>query len=383
MGGGLIATIIHIQDKTTIGLYALDSSEIQAIRYLAGDDIKLVVYPEELRFTKKRIKDDLIVYHAWDDFPDLNMATLPDIIAARTVPSLRLSGASNEEFIAMPIFLDHFELATQKDRLVMLGDKEPRNLEELEALFRRWAALKASTSNLVEQNSWPMLFAGGDDKELLYLASALVASETGHTGYKELLSLIDSGADFNDILTSTLLNDETGTVYTLETVLSRLIKWKDNAWTHPEWYALTRKDVQAILESDGTLASAHTLSFRRKIDFNAISRFSSKPFPSSQNGSNRIILAPITVISCRTADQKTIEKILTITSPDKGKEAAQISGRAPTLSASAAPDIQAADTLALVASYRWTANGLFLDAFNDESEAASFAKKIRDYLRSN
>ncbi len=372
--------------KPRVALIGLDENELAAVRMLLGPDVSIEEYAGGLPLRGSQAKADLSVYRsaAIPEILDASWLVLPDAIANRTVPSLRQAQMAGERTTGMPILLDHFELAWNRNRLGMIGQRAPTDLEELESTLKRWTALKTGSKDPSEAATYALVLAGGDDETLLLFISALVASEGGLYGYRALAKAWQSSANLSDSLAVTVDIDSSGKASSFGEVLSRLKTWIKAGYLHPEWYNFKPSELNAFVRNKRAFFCAMLLSQHRSIDYDALTGYDSGMFPTKASGANRVLVAPLTMaaISSKSSRQaKALAALERLTDAKRGKEAAARSGRATSLAAAVAPDIQAADALAWAAGSPYVASGLFRDAFSLPQDAKAMAQAIRDWLR--
>ncbi len=372
--------------KPVLALYGLDGRETQAIRNLAGTSARVTVAAALPVAPARMHRADVVVTRAGlgARMDSLKAVAMPVDIVARTVPSLRAADERNGVPMAMPLFLDHFELAWHRDRLSSLGLKDIGTMDDLELALASWTAYRQGTRNAVEKSTYAFVFAGGDDESLLLLLSAMCVSEGGLSAYNAVSKSLIAGTALDALAGMAIGVSADGKPLTFSSLLDRLASWSKRGYMHPEWYALHDKDIKSMIEGNGAFMSAQLLSFHRSIDYNAIARFSSGRFPLFGSYPDRALVAPLTialVTASRGGAPRAFELVRTLADVATAREAASTAGRSTTLAAATAPDIQAADALSFAASSPTVVSGWYRDAFADERKAHEFAALARTAIR--
>lgn len=372
--------------KPVLALYGLDDRETQAVRNLAGNQARITSSAALPAAQARSPHADVIVTHAGlaSRVSSLKPLAVPDDILNRTVPSLRRATEIGGKSMAMPIFLDHFELAWNTDRLSSLGLQNIKTMEDLERALASWTVRRQKSTNALEKSTYAFLFAGGDDETLLLLLSALCVSEGGLSAYNAVTRNIAAGQPLETMAGTVIGAYADGRPLTLGSILDRLASWSKKGYLHPEWYALKGKDIKSMIEGNVAFVSAQLLSFHRTVEYNAIARFFSGRFPMTPAYADRALVAPLTVAMVtagRGAAPRAFELVRALTDVATARAAASTSGRSTTLAAATAPDIQAADALSFAASSPAIISGWYLDAFVDAAAAGKFANQVRERIR--
>ncbi|PKL07591.1 MAG: hypothetical protein CVV51_13320 [Spirochaetae bacterium HGW-Spirochaetae-7] len=292
----LIAVIsITINRKQVVALFGLDEREVQTIRNLVGNEPRLMaVLPSDVRHAEKA---DVIVTRSGLASLSFfkNPAAVPADIMGRTVPSLRRAVEIDGIPLAMPILMDHFELAWHKDRLSSVGMENLTTMAAAERAMALWTVRRQKSTNALEKTSYAFTFAGGDDETLLLLLSALCLSEGGLSAYSDITRNIIERTPLDVLAGMAIGTSSNGGILTFGVVLDRVVSWNKAGYLHPEWYTLANKDIRALAESNAIFMSAQLLSFHRTVEYKTIARFDTARFPSSAAASERALVAPLTI----------------------------------------------------------------------------------------
>ncbi len=367
-----IVGFIALTAKPTALLFGLDKGERDAAAYLAGDRATVVTADGAFRAGGRENGAALVVARLGKSLAldPQRYHELPDALLMRTVPSLRNAALVAGKRLAMPLFVDHFELMWNVERVKKLGLPEIRTMAELEHAL---AGLK--------KNGFPLAFAGKDDETLLLVASAFILSEGGVPAYRAAVDAIASGSPLKDLLGTALRTSPRGDVVTFASALGRLARWMKEGWVHPEWHALGHDDIRKLVEGGQIDLTLQLLSFHRGIAYQAVSRYDSGRFPAALAEAESGIVAPVTVAAAKRDDRKALAALESMADKDKGAEASRLSGRSSAIAAAQAADVQTADALQFVAASNVVVCGLYRDAFADEKAAKTFADELRAWLR--
>lgn len=378
--------VLSMMNKPRVLLYGLDKRETRAVSSLLGgfDDIRILNQTDEA--APKVSRTDILVFRAGQAraTAGIDAMPLPDSLLNSTVPSLRRSVASGNTYLSMPIFLDHYELAWDTDRLASLGLSGIPNLGDMEQAMSTWTDHTRKTTDARDRTSYALIIAGGDDENLLLLLSALSLAEGGFDAYQTVNEALAAGTSLAGLEDLVIAVDTKGDALTLGSILNRLSMWRKSGYLHPEWLSFTERDIKSILESGQAFLSAQTLSFHREVDYKAISRYSTGRFPNSKNIVNTALVAPLTlaaIVGKPSRMERNMVMMRALANPALAREAASVTGRATTLAASPAPDVQAADALSFAAASSIVVAGFYRDAFADEATAKRFAAEVRARLR--
>ena len=323
-----------------VALHGLDDREAQTIRNLAGSGPRLITGAAKPVNVRRTSRADIIVTRAGlaARSEAIKPAAIPGDIIGRTVPSLRRAVEINGVPSAMPLFLDHFELAWNKDRLSSMGLGKMNTIADMEHAMAAWATRRTTSTDALEKSSYAFVFAGGDDETLLLLLSALCVSEGGLSAYDVITRSLIAGTTLDAMRGMAIGAAENGTPLTFGSILDRVASWNKTGYLHPEWYTLQDKDVKALLEGNLAFMSAELLSFHRTVDYDAIAGFSTGRFPLPGAAAGRALVAPLTiaVVTARGGRiAKALDLIRSMTDPAAAREAATTSGRSTTIAAAA------------------------------------------------
>ncbi|HNY23050.1 MAG TPA: extracellular solute-binding protein [Treponemataceae bacterium] len=267
---------------------------------------------------------------------------------------------------ALPILLDHFEVAYDAKAFGKAGFGEPRTLGDLIAGAQKTARPGVS----------PIACAGGNDRDLLLLVGAVAEAKYGLPAHDKIVAdLREKGT-----LKSALANAE------LRGTLDTLVDWRKKGILHPEWYRMKDADLTAFLDKGCASVAFMPFSTHRTIPLKTISRFSSIPFPPAQPGSARALTAPVIVgllPSYRKPNAEAAEFLYRLAREEGQTILSANTGLVPVNSIVPAQDIQANDVRFWVASSNGPRPDPASAAFADPAKIAETARDVRAYIEAN
>lgn len=267
---------------------------------------------------------------------------------------------------ALPILLDHYELAFYTTYRDAAGLRIPETLSGLENYLR-------AEKQFAE---FPFICTGSDDRTLLALISALTDSLGGVSAYEALVDAIRKNPSLDSAMDARLSD-----TVTLRVVLDKLRTWKQDGLIMPFWYELRETDIDAYMDNHLTAVVFMPLGAHRTKRFEIIKYYEATRFPIGNDDADHALVAPVLsgMLFRNTAgEQDILESLLS------NKIQERLSGQtmlAPVASRAEANDRQADDVRFWAASCAGgPVAGLYGDAFTDETAVAGFARQAREYL---
>lgn len=394
LAAALATAVIAVGAAVSIGLYARERP--LSVAAAALDEREIAAYGKALSKAKglsklsarPTLKDSLsgrasevLVARLGAELSGSSAAftEIPAETLAKLPPSVRAASldAAGRPFV-MPVELDPFQVAYS---YAGFGPDAPRNDarltdKDIDSALKRHKDPRAPA----------MLFAGGDDETLLLVISVLCEVRGGAAAYQALVAAAAKGGDLSAIASIPVGTAPDGSAFGLGSLMEVIKGWKAKGYLHPEWFSLQPADVVAYLKGGLGLVALLPLSLRREVPYEAISGYGWDSYPGSPAGRARAYVAPLT--GCAVAARGGARSARAaraamgaLTDSRTALEMAKETGRATTLAAAPAPDIQAADALAWAAGASIVVNGLYRDAFVTEADAKSFAAAVRAELR--
>ncbi len=289
--------------------------------------------------------------------------------AARRTPSvLRNLVAVDGRRAALPLLVDHFELATR------VGTKGAGTSDGQLG----WDAFLTLARDVADPGRPSLFVAGGDDGTLLLLVGAMVDALGGPVALEELSDELASGSALTDIIELPIGDTR------LRTVLDLLVALRREGVLHPEWFRMRFSDVAAFMKADRAPFVLMRLSEHRTVPLPIIRGYEAGLFPAGRDA-GRVLQAPVIVGAVpeglntrrKTAALALLERLL---SDPVQKRLGDATGLSPASAAAEALDAQASDVRLWVAASGGASPGLGLAAFVDPAAASAFAVELRAYI---
>ena len=267
---------------------------------------------------------------------------------------------------ALPLLLDHFEVAYDAKAFGKAGLSEPKTLGDLIA-----GAEKTAHPGLS-----PIVCAGGNDQDLLLLVGAVAEAKYGLPAHDTIVAdLREKGT-----IQSALANAE------LRGTLETLVDWRKKGILQPEWYRMKDSDLTAYLDKEYASVAFIPFSTHRTIPLKTISRFTSIPFPPANQGSARALTAPVIVgllPSYRKPNAAAAEFLYRLVREEGQTILSANTGLVPVNSIVPTQDGQATDVRLWVGSSNGPRPDPANAAFADPAKIAETARDIRAYIESS
>jgi hypothetical protein len=243
-----------------------------------------------------RKSQELLFLYTWgnselsaisDDFMDLTSPFLELLPRAQ-----RRIGQINQGQVALPLVLDHVELAFRRDYFADEGLMVEDRIETLEQAEQVWLSLKS-------ESFFPLMVAGREQQDFLDLVSVLALSQGGFNGYSKLSTELRTSNRASGKLEE-FLSMETKAL--LESVAQRLGFWQSEGILHPEWINFSKADVLRFMETRLTSSVVMRLSTHRTMTPQQLRFWQSSAFPfTAEQYTLRSggLIAPAMVISAR------------------------------------------------------------------------------------
>ncbi len=220
--------------NSQIDIWAKGQSGKYRVEYLSSS----VPWKQQLKAFKKA---DLLFTsagaHAERFAPTAEAPAKQDL--ERLPRAIRQAAFFEGKYYALPLLLDHFELAWNKELLRKSGLNEVRS----------FADLLRSQGELKPGRGWPLVIAGADDRTLLGLIGALIEAEEGAEAW-EALKKEATRLSPEEFAKSDLFSN----------VLSVLSEWRQSGFIHPEWFRIKTGEVEQFLEQGEMLGTTMFLS---------------------------------------------------------------------------------------------------------------------------
>ena len=340
------------------------------------ENIEILVfdtYPTKPKELKRLLKSDLILSKS-GSIPEALEAYLEEfnLDYTSTLPStIRAMGQINKKQKALPLVLDHFELAWNKKLISPFANpyEAPKSIEEI--LRIGYLAKENTTTPL-----YPFVCAGGDDESLINLIGVLIEAFFGEKAWIETTQTAKT-IDPKDLLS---MPENKAFLATLNI----LKEWRQTGFLHPEWFHMTKADVENFMESNLALFVSMSFSDHRKISQKAIERYETSYMPASiaMKESRSLTIPSYLIMQIKT--KKTNQLANTILKEIYTHEGQNIltnaTSLAPTTSQAETSDKQASDVRLWAAASNKALPSLASALYKNPEDISSLAKMIRDYL---
>ena len=275
--------------------------------------------------------------------------------------AIRRSTLDGDKNYALPILLDHFELAYYKPAQDKLKLKTPQS----------YGSLLRFLETVKKTQKIPLACAGGNDRDLLGFVSAMSETLYGAEEYKKMLSLVRESSALN----------KNALPEALTRVLDEIKAMQEKELIFPKWTKVTIGDMRFFMQERMLGATAMFLSERRDFEYNLIRYFDSSYFPRYDNQAQHGIIAPQIVAVLLTKKKNAPMLLGRLAGVDAQENLTNLSLLAPTASRAESVDRQADDIRFWAASSAAGALGGIEEECEVSSERlALLAKKIRIYL---
>lgn len=284
----------------------------------------------------------------------------------RLLPTtIRNSGTSGRTYYALPVLLDHFELACSKTILERNNSTAPETMEQM-----------LQTARAVKNpKTWPLICAGARDEDLVLLTGSLVHSLHGLEAYEQLVQHIRAAHSFETLLAET----------PLRAVLETLLSWRRERLLHPQWLEMTNGDIEAFMRFDNAAFVFMPLSTRRTLDPAVAENYEASRFPNGRTASSYPLTA-VTYGGIRIRNELFADAaelfLYALVAEDVQQTLSRETGFAPVNAKAPVHDKQAYDVRYWGAASRVLVPDPVTAAIDDPARIASFAEEIRSYIRS-
>ncbi len=274
---------------------------------------------------------------------------------------------------AVPILVDHYEIDVQRAKFESSSISEINVLSDLEEFAR---IAKSSTLG-------PVIFAAGNDVELLNVFGALVEAVSGRKAYDDGVEKIKKAVSVGKTSQSAFYN-------LLIELTSQGGEWHEAAELLKHWskinilpkniYQMQKNDVRAFLESNLSVVAFMSLSDHRSIKRDTISRYNSSFIPGTAVNIPRNLTAPV-IYAVQMKKGKQAHSSVMLLADSLQSSLCGKTGLAPVQKNCPTPDIQSDDVRYLVAASGVPLPALSEAAFTNKPNRSAFAAALRTILK--
>ena len=229
----------------------------------------------------------------------------------------------------------------------------------------------------------PILFAAGDDDEIINVYGALVEALNGLDAWektvKEIKKATDSKKKGNISVSDVAENllKEGNPLYETSQMLK---KWISSGYIPKNITQLNKKDVKAYVNAEDTAVVFMTLEEHRTYDEKVISKYRSIYYPSKTMSVKRNFSAPV-IMAVPLSKNEMARKSIKMLTKDMQTQLSYGTGLAPAQANCGIPDKQADDARYWVAASEKPVPLLSDAAFLSKTQKAAFAAALRADLR--
>ncbi|MCR5045962.1 MAG: hypothetical protein K6A42_05250 [Treponema sp.] len=371
VAAGIFITVAVINAKTIkVAFYGLDERVQKAVkgeidkmnfrrvRYYVLDEEEIISNDYKKKYSILIMKNSLLAKMSEDDFIPMReeiFEALPTSIRNSTLSS------SGKSHYALPLLLDHFEIAYYRILQEQLNFEPPQS----------YGALLRCLEKMKEEIDIPLVCAGANDNNLFAFVSVMSEILYGAEDYKKMLSVVKDNASLN----KDNLPEE------LTRVLDEIKAMQNKELLYPAWTKTSSRDIVYFMQERKIGAVSMYLSDRRKIEYNLIKYYDSNFFPRYNNRVEHGLIAPLISAFLLTKKTNAALVLSRLVSSDVQSELSNMSLLAPVASRAESVDRQADDVRFWAAS---SAAGA-LGGIEEECETTGerrhlLAQKIRAYL---
>lgn len=296
-----------------------------------------------------------------------------DILNGMSSSVIQTVKISNDKVPAVPVLIDHYEIDIQRAKFDSSSINDINTLSDVEQF-----ALLSKSSTMS-----PVIFAGGDDSELINIFGALVEAVSGRraieSGAEKIRKSISIGKTSQTAFFNLLLELTTSGGEWYETA-ELLKQWSKINILPKNIFQMTSKDVSAFLESNLSVVAFMTLSEHRITKRDVVSRYNSTFIPGHSIDVERNLTAPIIYAIQLKKGKQANSSVKLLTDSLQGALCAK-TGLAPVQKNSTVPDIQSDDVRYWVAASGTPMQALSDSAFTNKANRSAFAEALRTVLK--
>lgn len=275
--------------------------------------------------------------------------------------SIRKATSYGQAHYALPLLLDHFEIAYYQITEKELGLARPKTYGEL---LRYLEALKGKIEI-------PFVCAGLNDTELFGFVSAMAELLYGAEDYAKAVAVLRESSNMN----------KENLPEAIAQVLDEIKAMQERGLIFPKWTNTSESDIKYFMRERKIGSVAMLLSKRRDIEYNLVRYYESDSFPKYDARADHGIVAP-QVVAVLLKDKSEAALLLgNLVSPEIQESLSNESFLAPVASRAEAFDRQADDIRFWAAScVAGPLNSIEQECETTKERRHILAQKIRAYL---
>ncbi len=359
----------------TVAFYGIDDGNrsafesVLAVGKISGRDLKFTVLNPNLPLSAQERevrRSSILILEDGAAAAALAKDSIPPKEADLSLmaSAIRKAGTSRGGRYALPVLLDHFELAWNVGLLSQKGLGKPGTLREMEAAGK---AVKRATT-------WPILCAGAEDRDLSLFVGAVTEAAGGSKALDRLAELAASGTRMDEIARDPLVAPG----------LALVTRWRREGLLHPEWLSVDGRTLETLMAGDAAAYVFMPLSRHRSVAQKTIEKFDSAFVPALEPSRDRAFMAPVTAavrVGAKRKDEGADALFSSLLSAGTQKALSEATGLAPVVSSAEARDLQASNARLWVAASSGPRPDPLTAAFPDPQARKTFAQELRDWLK--
>lgn len=251
------------------------------------DSIKQSGKTPDLIFTKMGINAENAAKYSLSEGFSFNKSLLKS--ATTSVQGLAKEPYANKDKTAVvPLITDLYIVDIKSQDYNQTGMNNLATLEDFEFFFEKTKKIKQTNSVYT-----PLIFAGGEDQELLNILQVICEATDNINSVKEAKKIIRSelkkdSPDFEQLAKNLIL--EGGPFYKTANLL---YKWHQNGYIPANYLQMKNDDLSFYMANNLTSSAIMTLSHHRTIKHNIVSNYLTIYMPSTHLNVQRSFSAPV------------------------------------------------------------------------------------------
>lgn len=211
---------------------------------------------------------------------------VPDTAIKNLPTQIQLSVYNQNTYYALPVLLDHYEIALYSTYRNQLNLSEPSSFDQ----FKEY--LKA----VKEAADFPLVAIGSDDNELMGFVSAMVQSTYGANEYFDICVEFNKAQSRGEDIP-----------YRIRVVLDEIKELENEGLLHKNWLNANLNDIIFLMQQHQLGCFATYLSTQRQVPYVLIKYYDSYLFPQHDSPASGVIAPELCALKMK--DSKTVDNI--------------------------------------------------------------------------
>ena len=273
---------------------------------------------------------------------------------------------------SIPVLLDNYEIDVH---FQVFNDSKVGSINY-------WKDLETLSDYSKKTGKIPVLFAGGDDRELLNIVGALTEALSGRTELEKAVNELQKSLSSNKKGNNALMENAEKLISegnALYPAVNFLKEWKKKGYLPRNFTQLSKRDVIAYTNAEEPVILFMNLEEHRLYNEKLISKYRTIYFPSDSGNQRRNFTAPV-IMAVSLSKNEQSRNSIKLLGRNLQEKLSFGSGLAPALANCSIPDKQADDARYWIAATEKPVPALSDAAFLNESQRALVAGIIRAEL---